>query len=188
MGVIERKVKQRKRKQNIRRAVLASVGAVGILTVALVAPNTLRLLKFAPTMQSRYQSRAKRSMDNLITKRYLHKSRDGVLRLTKSGEILLARLSAGTAKYTPPEKWDKRWRIVTFDVSERRKVSRNRLRVMLQSIGFLKLQSSVWVYPHDCEDLIQLIKTDFALGKEVLYIVAEDIEGDAKLRSHFKVV
>ena len=58
---------------------------------------------------------------------------------------------------------------------------------MLKAIGFLKLQSSVWIYPHDCEDLIQLIKTDFALGREVLYIVAEDVEGDAKLRFHFKL-
>lgn len=187
MGSIERNVQARVRKQNIRHAVLSTVAAVGIIAVAMAAPNTLQLLKYAPGMRSRYASRTKRSIERLIEQGYLSLDGRHMLRLTKSGESLMARLAVGSAKYKPPEKWDWRWRIVTFDISEKRKVARNRLRNMLKVIGFSKLQSSVWIYPYDCEDLVQLIKTDFALGREVLYIVTEDIEGDARLRRHFKL-
>ena len=56
---------------------------------------------------------------------------------------------------------------------------------MLRAIGFYKLQASVWVYPYDCEDLIVLLKKDFLLGKEVAYILAEEIEGEWILKKHF---
>ena len=187
MGSIEKNVRVRVRKQNIRNAVLTTVTIAGSIAVAVAAPNALQLLKYAPGLKSRYKSRAKRSIERLIEQGHLSLDKGHMVRLTKSGESLMTRLSIGSAKYRPPEKWDRRWRIVTFDVAEKRTAARNRLRTMLKAIGFLKLQSSVWIYPHDCEDLIQLIKTDFALGREVLYIVAEDVEGDAKLRFHFKL-
>ncbi len=185
MGSIEKRVRTRARKQNIRHAGLSTIGVAGILAVAMAAPNTLKLLKYAPGMRSRYQTRAKRSIDQLIVRGYIHRDVKNMLHLTQSGEGLLARLSAGTSVYKPPEKWDGRWRIVIFDIQESRKTSRDKLRLMLETIGFLKLQASVWIYPHDCEDIINLIKTDFALGKEVLYIVAEDIEGDFVARRYF---
>jgi hypothetical protein len=186
MGQIEKNVQNRIRKQNIRYAALAAIAVAGGLLVAIAAPNTLQLLKYAPGMRSRYQTRARRSLERLKSQGYLRDDR-GTLRLTTRGEALLARLSVGTAKYKPPEKWDGKWRIVVFDVAEKRKRARDRLREMLQRIGFLKLQSSVWIFPHDCEDIIHLIKADFALGKEALYIVAEDVEGDSRPRHYFRL-
>lgn len=188
MGIIETRVKSRARKQNIRRAVLTTISAAGVLALAMAAPNTLRLLKYAPGMKSRYTSRAQRTLERLIAQGYLEKrtgGRKNIVQLTKRGETLLGKLSVGSAKYRPPEKWDGKWRIVIFDIPEQRRKFRDYLRMMLETIGFHMLQASVWVYPHDCEDLILLLKTDFSLGKEVLYIVAEDIEGDYILRRHF---
>lgn len=54
-------------------------------------------------------------------------------------------------------------------------------------MGFVRLQDSVWVYPYDCEDFINLIKTDFKIGKDLLYIVADKIEGDKSLVKFFKL-
>lgn len=185
MGQIEKSVRNRIRKQNIRHAVLATIAIAGSLGMAMVAPNALRLINYIPNMRSRYQTRARRSLERLKNQGYLYENNPKTVSLTARGEALLARLSIGTTKYKPPEKWDKRWRIVIFDIAEKKKRARDRLRDMLRRIGFLKLQSSVWIFPHDCEDIVRLIKVDFALEKEVLYIVAEDIEGDFGLRRHF---
>lgn len=54
-------------------------------------------------------------------------------------------------------------------------------------VGFVRIQNSVWVYPYDCEELIAFIRADLRLGKGLLYIVAEGIEYDKHLRTHFKL-
>jgi hypothetical protein len=43
----------------------------------------------------------------------------------------------------------------------------------------------VWVYPYDCEDLITLLKADFKIGKDLLYVITESIENDKWLRQSF---
>lgn len=187
MGEMERRTRVRVRKQNIRRAVLTAIGVAGVLAVALAAPNSLQLLKYAPGMKSRYRSRAQRTLDRLMAQGYVRKTgkRRNDVELTPRGQGLLTRLSIGTALYKPPEKWDGKWRIVIFDIPQYRAKHRDSLRAMLQKIGFHMLQASVWVYPYDCEDLVALLKTDYSLGKEVLYIIADDIERDWLLWKQF---
>ena len=40
-------------------------------------------------------------------------------------------------------------------------------------------------WTRDCEDLITLVKADFQIGKSIVYIIADVIENDRKLRQHF---
>lgn len=47
------------------------------------------------------------------------------------------------------KEWDKRWRIVMFDVAEVNKQTRERLRDKLKELGFGMLQESVFISPHD---------------------------------------
>ena len=82
-------------------------------------------------------------------------------------------------------KWDRCWRVVIFDVPERRKGVRDRLRHFMEGCGFVRLQDSVWIYPYDCEDLIALAKADFRIGADVLYMIVERLERDKYLREHF---
>jgi phenylacetic acid degradation operon negative regulatory protein len=86
-----------------------------------------------------------------------------------------------------PKKWDGKWRIVIFDVWERRRLTRDRLRALLIETGFVRLQNSVWVYPYPCEELIVYIRTELRVGKGLEYIVAEGIERDKELRRRFKL-
>ena len=72
-----------------------------------------------------------------------------------------------------------------FDIPEKRRGVRTAVRRTLQALDFRRLQDSVWVHPHDCEDLITLLKVDFSIGKDLLYIIADTIEYDAPLRRHF---
>jgi len=86
---------------------------------------------------------------------------------------------------TAPKHWDKKWRIVIFDIPEKRKAKRHILRDSLIKIGFIKLQQSVWIYPYDCEELVVLLKADFQLGKEALYLIVDTLENDSSLKMHF---
>ena len=77
--------------------------------------------------------------------------------------------------------------MVIFDIKESRKKTRALLRATLRQIGFIRLQNSVWIYPYDCEDLISLLKADFKIGKDILYMIVEKLENDWHLRKSFNL-
>ena len=47
------------------------------------------------------------------------------------------------------------------------------------------LQNSVWIYPFECNDYISLLKADLRLGKSVIYMSVDKIDGDAYLKERF---
>src|SRR3989344_3239456 len=49
-------------------------------------------------------------------------------------------------------KWDKKWRIVIFDIPQKFNKERNRFRYKLKNTGFYMLQKSVFVFPYPCEE------------------------------------
>lgn len=48
------------------------------------------------------------------------------------------------------KKWDGKWRVVVFDVPEKRRQARNLLRGSLKKWGFKKWQQSVWATKKNC--------------------------------------
>lgn len=112
----------------------------------------------------------------------------GKIILTSKGKRQAKRLhEAQSITIRKPKQWDGRWRIIIFDIWERRRGVRNALRKALIKAKFVRLQNSIWVYPYDCEEFIAFLRTDLKLGKSVLYIVAEGIEGDSSLKAHFNL-
>ena len=81
------------------------------------------------------------------------------------------------------EKYTKQER----DIWEKRREVRDKLRLVLRRMGFYQMQRSVWVYPYDCEDFIQLLKVDFKVNAGMLYVIADQIEHEWILRKHFKL-
>ena len=57
----------------------------------------------------------------------------------------------------------------------------------MKECGFFQIQKSVWLHPHDCEELMALIKADSHVGKDVIYMIVESIENDVWIRQHFKL-
>lgn len=66
------------------------------------------------------------------------------LRLTTAGKTRLQR-DFPITKLT--KSWNKQWLIVVFDIAEKSRTTRDRLRNKLQSLGFGMLQESVWISP-----------------------------------------
>lgn len=190
MGVVESGARKKRRKQNLRAAALITIGTVGFIAVAAVAPNMFQLLGKTGAL-SRLKYKSKSVLARLKQKGEIEfVERDGkkYIRLTDRGEKSLdlsrERLNLVGGK---PKKWDRRYRLVMFDIPEKRKKTREHLRFEMREVGFLRIQNSVWVYPYDCEEFIALLKADMHIGKDVLYAVVEEIENDAKIREHFNL-
>jgi hypothetical protein len=190
MGKLEEASRKRRKKQNIQHAVLATIAVTGFVAFAAVAGNALQLLRYLPKEKYNFHHRAKSAAGRLVAKGYASwAGRDGkkFLRITPKGCKVLALEQAKATLKDQKKKWDGRWRMVAFDIPERRRGVRLRLRTVMREIGFVRLQDSVWVYPYDCEDFVALLKAELKIGRDVLYAIADTIEHDTNLRRHFNL-
>ena len=175
-------------KGNIQRVILKTLAVMGIIGVALLAPNIIQsFAKLGLIKTKRQKEIINHSRDRLIRAGFIAKDENGFIKLTLRGKAKLRELELLDYKLPTPKHWDKKWRMLIFDIPERRKQTRNKVRNTLVSIGFKWLQDSVWVYPYACEDLVTLLKADFKIGKDLLYVVADSIENDHVLRNYFEL-
>ncbi len=188
MGEMEKTLKKKIRNTKIQKAVLGTIATAGVLSVALLAPNALQVLKLFNLDKKLLRDKKHAinlSRDRLVKNGLVKYSKEGFLTLTESGEETWRKMKIHNYVLSRPKKWDKRWRILIFDIKEEFRVVRDQVRKTLISIGFIHLQDSVWVYPYDCEDLVVLLKADFKIGKDLLYIIADSIENDKVLKEYF---
>ena len=190
MGTVEAGAKKKRQRRNLRNVALITIGTAGFIAVAAIAPSMFQLLgKSGALARLKYQTKS--VLGKLKQKGEIEFEERGgkkYVRLTERGEETLAfsqqKMLLANAK---PRKWDHRYRLVMFDVPEKRKKIRERLRSQMQKVGFLRVQDSAWLYPYDCEEFMALLKADLHIGKDVLYAVIEEIENDNWIRKHFKL-
>ncbi|MCX6812557.1 MAG: CRISPR-associated endonuclease Cas2 [Candidatus Berkelbacteria bacterium] len=80
-----------------------------------------------------------------------------------------------------PEKWDKMWRIVIFDIKEKLRSSRDSLRLKLKNLGFIKIQKSVYIFPFPCTEEISTLSKSLGVEKSVTIFIAEIIQGEKEI-------
>ena len=188
MGKVEAGAKKVRRKRYLQQALLASLVLGGLMLVGAAPvgiPGIGRRNKY------RLKHQVKSALSRLAQKGYVvfeERSGNRYARITPAGEKELKYQEQKTAlKLQRRRRWDKRWRVIAFDIPERRRNIRDRLRIVMRDAGFYRLQDSVWLYPYDCEDFITLLKADLKIGAAVLYMVVEQIEDDGKLKEHFSL-
>lgn len=89
-------------------------------------------------------------------------------KIEKDGQVYLRLTSRGERKMhrdfslvsLANKKWDRKWRVVFFDIEEASRRTRERLRAKLKEVGFAMVQKSVWITPHDIgADFYEFLKT-----------------------------
>lgn len=179
----------------VGKIILGTIAMAGFLAISLAAPNVFQAVKIFEKRNRKsyhlYRSSAyvRRAVDRLAKRRLIvifQKEGQIVMRLTEKGrrELLSYQLKEKALKKW---HWDGKWRLMIFDIAEKRRWARDRVRSDMQSFGFVKLQDSVWVYPYECEEAVTLLKAQYKIGKELLYIVAGEIEEDGWLKKKFSL-
>ncbi|MDP2655899.1 MAG: hypothetical protein Q8P17_05345 [bacterium] len=186
MDNLERKSRKRTKRKDLQHVILASVAAAGIIGVGLLAPNVIGTMAKLGIIPNRRQKEYVSSSASKMVKKGLMKFNGKFYELTGAGKEKLRIWELKNFKLDIPKKWDRKWRLVIYDISEKKKGKiRRQIFDLFKNAGLYPLQDSIWVFPYDCEDIIALLKTDFGVGKEILYIIAEEIENDKYLRQFF---
>ena len=177
---IEHELQSEIRLTKLRQAILGTVQFAGIISLAVMMPKVVTLVD---KMQKRGDDKLRSAVARLVDKGLLAYEKSGV-RLTRKGELFLERNALPLKR---PAKWDGKWRMVIFDIPENKKRHRDLLRTTITRLGFFRLQNSVWIYPYDCEELGTLLKTEYSLGKNVLYMIVDKIENSSFIKRHFRL-
>lgn len=101
------------------------------------------------------------------------------LRISAKGKGLLSR--DFSFLNLQKNKWDRKWRIVTFDIPVKKTKLRDNLRYKLKELGFGKLQQSIWISPLPIEDDIYEFLESNNLKKQVYVFISEKILGDIEI-------
>ena len=182
----------------------------GVLEALLVVGGIAGMLTFAPTLfavlagvgyvvRAGDMARRKRlnnSFQYLKRKKYVHvitreNGKGTRIELTEKGRRRGLDIRVKRALLQPvkrPRVWDKFWRIIIFDIAAEERTKRNAFRGLIRRLGAVMLQKSVWIYPFDCSEQIDLLKSFFALtDNELRIVVAKSIGEDASFQKHFRL-
>lgn len=108
--------------------------------------------------------------------------------LTEEGKKKAGRFQIDSLEIQKPKRWDRKWRVVLFDIENSKNIKREALRGKLKELGFYLYQKSVWIHPYKCDDEIKLLKEFFGLTEnEICLIVAEKIANEKAAQDYFKL-
>lgn len=138
---------------------------------------------------------SKQSLSRSIQKLYesklvdIRKGIDGTwqMTLTEDGKKKVLQYNLGTFSILTPKRWDKKWRLVLFDIPEERRNGRDMLRAWLKKLKFHQLQASVFIHPYDCKDEYDFLVEMYDMRKHVRYAVLENIDNEKHLKKIFRL-
>lgn len=78
------------------------------------------------------------------------------------------------------KEWDGWWRIIAFDIPEKRKKTRDVFRSHLYSLECIPIQKSVWITPNDIAYELQEIAILLNIEENVDYFLAKAITNEEK--------
>ncbi|MDP3784723.1 MAG: CRISPR-associated endonuclease Cas2 [bacterium] len=107
--------------------------------------------------------------------------------LTKLGKETALTYQIDEIKIPPMKRWDKKWRLVLFDIPESRKKARNALSRALKQAGFAQFQKSVFIHPFECRNEADFIIEFFNLRPYVRFITADEIDNGLAFKKHFEL-
>ena len=180
---------------NIGKKILKYLLIGGGLFLILSSPVGARcFLKQLPKELKRYKKSQIRQalyrLKNQNNIEYIKEEKDTIgVNITERGRKYLKRFEFDNLFLNRPKVWDKKWRMVIFDIPEKKKLAREALRSKLKDLGFVKLQDSIWITPFPCENEIKLIKLVFNLSDFWLDVILTDSIGlkDYQFRKLFNL-
>ncbi len=182
-----------KPKSEIGKDIFRWLMIAGVVSIAATSPCFL-------TNFLRYHRKFRKYSKQKVSDAFYNFKKQGLLNiqkqnhqihisLTQEGKRKAGWLQIDSLEISRSKKWDKKWRIVMFDIAQLKKSYRDAFRGKLKELGFCPFQKSVWIHPFDCRPEIDLLRTFFGLSEnELRLVVAEDIGSNEEIRKIFNLL
>lgn len=171
---------------------LAFIALGGVTVAGAVAPAMFTAIKNTRRRKRYSEKQIRDAYYNLKKKNLIEIIEEGdekfKVKITKKGAEKVREFSYDALEISKPEQWDKKWRILIFDIPTKPKIynqARNALRDKIKDLGFYQMQKSVWVFPYECEEEILFIAELFQVQKHIEIITAEKVLHEDILKRKF---
>jgi len=182
--VVVKSASSTSRRLSTSEKILAMLWQVKEGTVSAFLPEKYAK-KYGTSTPQAYHS----AVFRLRQKGFIKQKSKKIFTLTPRGskEALFSFINGETVTYAPkvPKTWDGGWRIILFDVPEKKRHYRDFLRRVIQVIGFREFQKSVWIYPYPVPSFLRDLLFEENIKKYTRFITTEEIEYDTDLRQLF---
>ena len=190
---IKKIISENKTAKSALNATLAIMATGGIITLGAMAPGLLMEINKISRRKRRKETEKYREIwrnfNSLKKKGNLEfvKEEDDCLfyKFSEKGENKVRKFIIDELRISPPKEWDKKWRLIIFDIPEKKRGGRVAFRKKLNDMGFYQCQKSAWIHPFPCLEEIEFVKDVFNLKPFVKIFLVDEMT-DGKSLYYFK--
>ncbi len=172
--------------------ILLLLGATGFIAASILMPGLPLALK--PFLKKDYkrwghfnQKKLRFELKRLQRNGIIEQSDENgetVLKLTDKGKTKLFKFKLDNMQLDD-KHWDKRWRLVAYDIPTKNRKHAEIFRGFLKRMGFVMLQKSLWITPYPCNKEIEFLKNLYDLRENVTVLTVSNIEGESAYKRYF---
>ena len=181
--------KSTRRFPSVRVILSGLVGAGEKGLVLLFEPRNPATVGYLLSEHAYHPWEVRQVVQQLKKQRYISMKEDEhgtvTITITKQGISRALTYQLDTMRLEKPAYWDKKWRVVIFDIPTKYPRVRDLFRTRLRQLGLFRLQESVFVSPYRCFDEVEFLRELYGVPFSVRYLLVEKIEDDAALIRHF---
>lgn len=171
---------------------------LSLLGTCIFAPNAIQIFK--PLLKKRESEFSsyfsfnprylKRKIKRLHEQQDISIDRNGekdIIKITNKGRNRIIKYAIENIEINIPKVWDKKWRLVIYDIPNQKKKLNDLIRVKLVELGFFAFQKSVFIIPYPCYEQVKLLRTYFDLTSEVHYMTISWLEDEEEFKKYFNL-
>ena len=106
--------------------------------------------------------------------------------LLDNGKKKILEYKLGEMKIVKPKYWDKKWRMVLFDIPKNLNKVRDAFRFHLKHLGFYQYQKSVFIYPYECQNEIDFLIEFYKARLYIRQLIVLNLDNQFHLEKIFK--
>lgn len=178
------------KKGELVKTILLLTVATGAVATVCVLPGLSVLFVGLKAKSSKERFRVKRTLSGMeargLIKREVKNGKE-ILLLTPKGTDMAWSALAENMNIPRQKKWDKKWRVVMFDIPETKSKIRQEVSFKIKDIGMMAVQNSVFISPFPCKKEIDTITKHYDVDKYFIYLEADTVVSHQDLKKHFDV-
>lgn len=181
---IKHKTRKKYRLGDNEKEIIKMIGIGIFVAASIVIPNLPVAVQ--PILKMRGNKGFQKLLKHLKYKNIIVLGGEEI-KLTKHGRELLKEIYLSEIKIKKPKQWDGIWRLVSYDIPEIYKKSRNLFRSVLEQNGFIKIQESLWVNPYECKQEIAILAKTINISPYVIFLQTDSLPNQKDMEDHFNL-
>ncbi len=165
---------------------LASTGA--LLYVVYGSPSSARKMNniIAKQLSSKVRHYYKQRIHLLEQRGLIYLGGEKIV-LTAAGKKLL-QIVQNEEIQIERKKWDRTWRLVSYDIPNSHKQKRDAFRRRIEKLGFEQIQKSLFAFPYECKEVIAVLAQQYKVAPYVIYMQTQHLPMEQRLRKYFDLI